>query len=369
MIKICSPQLGISPISSLGGEIYDYQTLKGFALKGFKVLVYLPKNRNYDKSLKNLHVSYCFMTHIFPPWIYSFLCLPYLFRTYNLEKFDILRIQSPRFLGLAVIIFHFFYPKVPILSSGVTVDNARIYFPIEKYAYKLSSKIIVQSQYMKNFLIKKYDLDKSKIVVTYGGVLDGKKTWSKIPYEAKRIKKDDYVILFMGPLIERKNPLFALDVFITVRKKIPNVKFVIIGEGKLKKEMQKTVKQKGIDNDVFFIKSAYEDAKAYWFSKMDIFIFPSLNEGFGLVVTEAMSFGKVVITSKKAAFKEIIDTGKNGFTLPLNNKTWVKTCIELLKDKKFRIKIGSLARNKVENYFNWERTYDLNQKAVESILI
>ncbi|MBI2596241.1 glycosyltransferase family 4 protein [Candidatus Daviesbacteria bacterium] len=368
-IIICSPQLGISPVSNLGGEIYDYQTIKGFTRRGVRVLIYLPKKRIYDKSIKDLSVTYSSMTHIFPPWFFSFICLPYLFKTYKREKFDILRIHSPRFLGIAAMIFHFFYPKVPILSSGVTVDSLGLHYLIERYIFNISSRIIVQSEYMKKLLVKKYHINQIKIAVTYGGVLDSSKNWVSRPKESVCIRNKDKVLLFMGALINRKNPLFALDIFIKVRSKLKNVFLVVIGEGNLKKKMKNKIKAKKMTDRIIFINSAYKEEKAYWFSRMDVFLFPSLNEGFGLVATEAMSFGKVVITSEKAAFKEIIDNGKDGFMLPLSNqKLWIDTTLKILSSSKISERIGRNALSKVKTKFSWERTYNLNKKVIEEMV-
>lgn len=368
-MKICSPQLGISSNSSLGGEIYDYQTLKGFTKKGVKVFVYLPKNRPYDKSLKNFKVDYCFMTHIVPPWIYSFLCLPYLFKTYKKQKFDILRIHSPRFLGLAAIIFHLFYPKVPILASQVTVDASPIFFPIEWLTFRISKSIIVQSYYMKNLLITKYRVDPGKINVTYGGHLPPKETTRKVAPEAKNFKPNDPVILFMGVLIKRKNPVFLIDILKQCQKKIPKLKLVIIGDGPEKLNIKNKLIEKKLENSVIVIKSAYGSEKAYWLYRMNIFLMPSHDEAFGLSVTEAMSFAKPVITSNRAAFKEIITNGKDGFTIPIEDKEkWVDVIVRLIQSSKLSKEIGINAQNTVQNKFNWQKTYNLNFKVARKLL-
>jgi glycosyltransferase involved in cell wall biosynthesis len=368
-MKICSPQLGISPNSSLGGEIYDYQTLRGFTQRGVKVFVYLPKNRPYDKTLKNFSVEYCFITHIIPPWIYSFICLPYLFRTYEKEKFDILRIHSPRFLGLAAIVFHFFYPRVPIMSSQVTVDSSPIYFPIEMLTLRISRIIIVQSQYMKNAIIKKYNISPKKIAVTYGGQLELVKTSKYVPKEAKNINTGTPLILFMGVLIKRKNPTFLVDLLKKCKAEIPNLKLVIIGNGPEKKAIIKSIKEYNLEKEVTLIESAYGDSKAYWLSRMNIFLMPSHDEGFGLAATEAMSFAKPVITSNKAAFEEIIESGQNGFTLPLEDQEkWSETIVRLIKSSKLAKKIGNGAKKTALEKFNWENTFNINFKVAKEMI-
>ena len=368
-LKICSPQLGISPNSSLGGEIYDYQTLKGFTEKGVKIFVYLPKNRPYDHTLKNFNIEYCFITHVIPPWIYSFICLPYLFRTHKKEKFDILRIHSPRFLGLAAVIFHVFHPKVPIMSSQVTVDASPIFYPIEWLTFRISKKIIVQSEYMKNLIVNKYQVSPDKIVVTYGGQLRSSKISPEIPKEAKDIRPGTPVILFMGVLIKRKNPAFLLDLLKKCKEKFPSLKLVIIGNGPEKHNILKGIRGNNLENDVILIDSAYGQEKAYWMSRMDIFLMPSKDEGFGLAVTEAMSYSKPVISSDRSAFKEIIKSGQNGFILPLDDRElWSATIIKLLKSSLLSKKIGQNAKKTVLEKFNWAKTFDLNYKIAREMI-
>ena len=367
-LKICSPQLGMSSASKLGGEIYDYQTIKGFTERGIKVCVYLPRSRTYDKNLKNVYVSYSFVKHVVPPWLFSFLCLPYLFKTYNKERFDILRIHSPRFLGIAGLIFHVFYPKVPIIASYVTSDRSTLFFPVEKKLFQICSKIIVQSQFMKRQLISSYEVPEKKIAVTYGGQLQSIEKPRKNPKFSNLVKKNDRVLLFMGLLIPRKNPMFVFDVFLTLRKSFQNLKLIFIGDGSEARRIKGKVKSLNFSDEVILIKSAFGHEKSYWLSRMDIFLLPSFSEGFGLAVTEAMSFAKPVVVSDIEPFKEIVKDSIDGYTVPLIQSKWVSTIRKLLNDKVLSSKIGENALKKVKDQFNWERTYTLNKKVIESIV-
>jgi len=366
-MKICSPQLGVSPISSLGGEIYDYQTLKGFTEKGIDVFVYLPKNRVFDKKLKHFHVSYAPITHIIPPWLYSIICLPYLFKTYKTEKFDILRIHSARFLGIAGLIFHYFHPEVPILTSEVTPEHGKIFHYIERKIYDKSSAIIVQSNYMKVMLVDKFNLPSKKIFITYGGELEQNKISKPTNNILRNIQRRDFVLLYMGVLEPRKNPRFLLDVIYETLKEIPNAKLVYVGSGVEKNSLIRLAIQKKIKSNVIFVDKAYGAEKSAWFNRMDVFVLASKSEGFGLVVTEAMSYAKTAIVSNIAPFKEIINNGVDGFTLPVSASVWKKTIIELAKDERFREKIGKNAKEKIKKQFNWEKTYALNKKVVNLI--
>ena len=75
---ICSPQLGLNPKSILGGEVFDREILLGLAKKGIKIEIILPKNKPYDKNIKNWNITHLPISH-FPAIFGNVLYLPYLF--------------------------------------------------------------------------------------------------------------------------------------------------------------------------------------------------------------------------------------------------------------------------------------------------
>ena len=107
-MKVCSPQLGLSPNSDLGGEVHDHFILQGLANRGHKIFVFLPKDKDYQHN-KNIVVSRAPFKHI-PAITFNLLIIPYLFKTYRKEKFDILRVHNPYFVGLGALFFKFFHP-------------------------------------------------------------------------------------------------------------------------------------------------------------------------------------------------------------------------------------------------------------------
>ena len=69
---ICSPQLGLTPNSILGGEVFDREILLGLAKRGIKVEIILPKGKPYDKKIKNWNVT-CLPVSKFPAFFGNFL--------------------------------------------------------------------------------------------------------------------------------------------------------------------------------------------------------------------------------------------------------------------------------------------------------
>ena len=162
--------------------------------------------------------------------------------------------------------------------------------------------------------------------------------------------------------------MFVFEVFLELKKSFQNLKLIFIGDGGETSRIKKKIKLRQLDEEVILIKSAFGQEKSYWLSRMDVFLLPSSSEGFGLAVTEAMSFAKPVVVSDIEPFKEIIKDSVDGYTIPLVRARWVNTVRKLLNDKVLASKIGENALKKVKKQFNWERTYTINQKAIESIV-
>ena len=114
-----------------------------------------------------------------------------------------------------------------------------------------------------------------------------------------KISSSEKLIGFAGVLQERKNPIFALQVFAKYLKKEPNSTLLIIGKGPLKDRINQLVSILGIEEKVKFISYTSNLNKLY--SAMDILIFPSLYEGFGLVPLEAQVSNLLVLASNKVA--------------------------------------------------------------------
>lgn len=116
----------------------------------------------------------------------------------------------------------------------------------------------------------------------------------------KRIRQDlklegNYVIGNVGRLHFQKNQMFLLDVFYAFQKNIKNTRLVLVGAGPDDKALKKKVDKLGIKEKVIFL-GAREDVEDI-LSAMDVFLFPSLFEGLGIVILEALACGLPVITS------------------------------------------------------------------------
>lgn len=121
------------------------------------------------------------------------------------------------------------------------------------------------------------------------------------PEARKRLRKefgfkdDDYVIGNFGRLIPQKNQLFLIDAFAEFKKKNPNAKLLIVGEGDLRDKLEEKIASYSLANDVR-IEGFRKDLKKCY-SALDLFAFPSIYEGLGMVAVEAQVNGLTVLSS------------------------------------------------------------------------
>lgn len=170
-----------------------------------------------------------------------------------------------------------------------------------KYSINKASKIITISEASKNDIINYYGAASSKVVVVYPGIKDMDKK-VKINIRSKYNIKEDY-ILFVGTLQPRKNLTNLIEAFSEVRDK--NINLVIVGKkGWMFEEILAAPKKYGVSERVRFIDNVSDEDLPEFYSNALCFVLPSLYEGFGLPILEAMQNGCPVITSKVSSLPE-----------------------------------------------------------------
>lgn len=143
------------------------------------------------------------------------------------------------------------------------------------------------------------------------------------------VSESKIVVGFVGRLVEQKNPLFMLDVFVDILKLRPNSELWIIGEGKLKEPMEAEINNKGISSSVKWL-GRREDVNELM-QGMDILLQPSIFEGLGIVLVEAQASGLAVVSSKSVIPNEAVISDRIKL-LPLGEKPafWAAESIMLL---------------------------------------
>ena len=156
------------------------------------------------------------------------------------------------------------------------------------------------------------------------------------------------VFAYVGRIAFEKNIPFALKCFQEVKKKLPEAIMVVVGDGPLRKELEKKYPE------VIFCGLQKGEALAQHYASSDVFIFPSVTETFGNVVTEAMASGLIVAAYDYAAGKLLIEDGINGTVASFDNKEhYLANLIQLISKRAMWPAMREKSRARIED-ISWE---------------
>lgn len=165
------------------------------------------------------------------------------------------------------------------------------------------------------------------------------------------IKTDDIVVGHVGRFVDAKNHKFLIEIINEMAKVNKRVKAILVGDGELRKETECYAKELGIRENIYFL-GIREDVDRI-LNNLDIFIFPSIYEGLGLVMIEAQSSGVSCLVSEAIQREADLDIGLvKQINLDDGVGIWAKETFELIKNKG---KDRELIINAIKN-----KGYDLN---------
>lgn len=148
------------------------------------------------------------------------------------------------------------------------------------------------------------------------------------------IPQDRPVLLFVGRVAHEKNIGFLLNVVSQVRKEIPNILFVIAGEGPARQSLEQEVTKMGLCDNVLFI--GYLDRHTELnscYCSADIFIFSSRTETQGLVLLEAMAQGVPVVSTAELGTRDVLRDGLGVWIAREELTDFTQKIVNMLGDK------------------------------------
>lgn len=239
-----------------------------------------------------------------------------------------------------------------------------------KLSAKKARKIITLSQYTRDDLISTLGIPEEKIIVIPPGVNGCYKVDSKI--EAQNFLKKKFhihgrFILHVGQTHRRKNIPFLLELFEKLNSQTP-FKLVLAGPpGDGEKEILKRIQTSRFRKNIHRLNELPEKYLLYLYNAASCLTFPSLFEGFGLPVVEAMACGCPVVCSNSTANPE----SAGGAALlcdPNEEKEWIDAITTVMNKKSLRNKLIKKGLERVKQ-LSWQRTVQDMLKTFESIAL
>jgi len=234
---------------------------------------------------------------------------------------------------------------------------------IEKTLFFKTDYIIAVSQALKKYAINTFGIPEDRIEVVYNGIQipqsedDGiciRKKWG--------IKEDDILVGTVARLIRSKGIDFLIKAIPKILSQYPNVKFMIVGSGPEEERLKEFAESLNCSNNIIF--AGYVKYIWYYYKAFDIFILPSLSEGLGISVLEAMASSKPVIASNTGGIPEIIEHGVNGYLIsPGDSGEISEAILHLILRPEERKRYGDAGyltvMKKFDNQIMIDRTLDI----------
>lgn len=235
-----------------------------------------------------------------------------------------------------------------------------------EYSVKKAKKVITISNSSKNDIIKYYKVKEDKVKVVYLGL----KNLSMNEPSEKELSEfgvNKKFILFVGTLQPRKNITRLIEAFSKLSDNLKDEhQLVVIGKkGWLYEDILSSPEKFHVSDKVLFLDYVSDDDLPNFYKKAELFVLPSLYEGFGLPVLEAMRYGCPVVTSNVSSLPEA--GGDAALYFKPEDVDDIKNTIEkVLTDKSLKEKMIEKGRDHYKK-FTWEKAAKEVLGAIEEV--
>ena len=319
--------------SELGGaQRYILDTSVSLAKQGYEVLVAAGGNGPLLKRVKfqapDVKTFTLKRLKRTPGPINAFLGILEIYKLLKEEKPDILFLNSTA-AGILGSIANHFYKKSRVIYriGGWAFRDPRpkwqnkIILWLEKYTARFKDEIIVNCEIDRELAIKHRIAPSEKILKIYNGLDVEKleflpKAMARQKLLSRKLSKNDIdsstIVGCVANFYKTKGLKYLIEAV-----RLVNVKTVIIGDGPLRPELERLIKEYNLENQIILtgrIPDAYKYLKAF-----DVFVLPSLKEGFPWIILEAMASETPIIATNVGALPEIIEHGKEGLLIDIKN--------------------------------------------------
>jgi glycosyltransferase involved in cell wall biosynthesis len=352
ILQICSS-------GSWGGmEMHVCALANALQEQGFDISVAAAADSNIDLFCKEHDLPFFKFQ---PSGYLSPLCLFRLFRLLKRENFDIIHIHYS--LDLWSVIPANLTTKIPVVfikhigTAGSKKD------PFHRFLYSRVCCNIAISRVIAENLKQTHPIDPERIRVVHHGIrlqmFDAAADARQRIRTEFSIAPDEFLIGHIGRLQIGKGHLEFLQMAADIRKQYQKVKFIVIGEPtRGEEDKAKVIYQRHKElalEDIVLMPGFRRDIPEL-LSAMDIFVFPSHAEAFGLVLIEAMAAGLAVVSSNCDGVLDIVEHGKEGLLVPPRDYQALSGAVKTLLDHpEERKRMAMAARTRVEKQFTFDK--------------
>lgn len=375
MLNICLVSYEFPPM--YGGEgMYTYGLAKALSDLGHNVNII---TTGLKGKIKSSDFDIIYVPQIEKPGLkllsFSIRVKKKIEQLYKYENIDVLHHTNDYYflfpfkkvIPLVATVHHPYAAERKVIrSNGNIFDYLRylrqrpLYYheKMEKFSCEKADRIISVSKYTAHSIINQYNILPSKIKIIPNAVdinrfnpaIEGHEIRERLNIQSEP------TVLFVGRLDHNKGILYLIDAFLKIIMQIPDAKLVIVGEGPFKNSILSRVNKLNLRKSVTLVGRVDEEDLPKVYAASDLVVLPSLMEGFGIVLLEAMASGRPCVATRVGGTEEAIIDGENGFFVPSADPYSLSRAIyTLLTNDNLAKDLGRAGRKRVEKNFTWDK--------------
>lgn len=348
--------MNILMISGGRGGVYrfTYEIVSRLSKKGYNFFVaFITGNEDLmDPPLKN--VPFTFIDNP-KQWLK-------ILKFFRIKKFDIIH------SNFAVPIPFLLFARKPIIFTCHGLPQPwlevgfkeKFLYTIEKLAFpigvKNATKVVSVSKFVQRQIASTHNVHSQ---VIYHGIEPSIYQGAKADkVEFKRllgINPEEKIILYVGKLHPYKDPLTLVKSFSIIAKKQSKTKLILVGEGNLHRRILELVENLKVSDKISIRSQLKFDELILLYRAADVFVLPSINEAFGIVILEAMASGTPCVVSDSGACPELIQNCGLSFRCG-DHINLAEKILQILNDECLTQTLALKAYERVKKVFSWEKS-------------
>ena len=339
---------------------------KGLEKAGHQVFIFAPEYPNYKDENKNIFRYKSFRFN-YGGYFYV-IPLPFFSKAEEVVRklnLDIIHSHQPYSLGSEALKFSKKLNIPLVFTYHIKYEDYSHYVPLvpqsisKKYIRKVTTKysnrcarIIAPSTAIKKMLSDR-GIKSSISIIPSGINIDNFKKDTEQKDEIRKkynIKSDEILLITACRLTKEKNLEFLVKSFAKIKQRYNNIKFMIVGDGAVRKDLEKKAEELGIKNNIIFTGLVDRTEIVGLYQASDIFIFASKTETQGLVAVEAMAAGNPVVAVKASGIEDMVRNNEDGFLTSESEEEFSESVSKMINDKDLREKMSAQARTNSERF-------------------
>ncbi len=262
----------------------------------------------------------------------------------------------------------------PVEDFDVNLFKKLGYILLDRFTERYVDRFIVVSEALKRRLIDTHKISPDRVSVIYNGVEIDEYDFTNASIKIREefgVKEGMLLAGTAGRLVYQKGLPFFIRAVKYIKDKDPeiskNIKYIIVGEGALRKVLEKLADDLGVSENIIF--TGFRTDVKNILSAMDIFVLSSVHEGQPLVILEAMASGKPIVSTDIEGINETIDNGLTGILVsPYDHCALAEGLLNLIKDKEKAQSLASAARKAVQEKFDIKDKIKRHEDLYEQLL-